>query len=287
MKLSTTTLDLEKIFGIKQTIKIIADAGFDCFDYSLHDKTEGPIYEEGYKDYIKDIKDYADSLGIRCNQSHAPYPTQKHGDEEYNQKMLPKIIRSMECAALLGAKTIVVHPVHHGITESDNEYEINKEFYSKLIPYCEKFNIKVATENMWHKDPKRGLIVADVCGNCERFVKMIDYIDSPWITACLDLGHTVLGWTEPDELIKSLGKRLEALHVHDNDYLHDSHTLPCMGKLDWSKITRALAEVGYSGDFTYEADAFMNKFPHDFLPETEKFMCKVGRHLIGMIENII
>ena len=84
------------------------------------------------------------------------------------------------------------------------------------------------------------------------------------------------------EDIRILGKdRLKALHIHDTDYVRDLHTLPFTQKIDYHAVVKALAEIDYDGDFTYEADGFYAKFPEELFPQTAKFMCEVGRYLIA------
>ena len=74
------------------------------------------------------------------------------------------------------------------------------------------------------------------------------------------------------------------LHIHDVDYLHDNHTLPFMQKLPWESITAALAEIGYEGDFTYEANCFLQNLPAQLLEPACTFMAQTGRYLISRIE---
>lgn len=50
-------------------------------------------------------------------------------------------------------------------------------------------------------------------------------------------------------------------------------------------ITKALGEIDYIGDFTFEADMFFKKFPDEMLPIVLKFMHDTGRQLIKMIED--
>ena len=79
--------------------------------------------------------------------------------------------------------------------------------------------------------------------------------------------------------------RVQALHVHDNDYTVDKHTLPCLYNLDWDEICKALAETGYRGNFTYEADNFLVKYDDCFIPTALKFMHDTGRYLIDKINS--
>ena len=60
-------------------------------------------------------------------------------------------------------------------------------------------------------------------------------------------------------MIKALGPRLQALHIHDNDRWHDSHQIPFSMDIDFEAMIKALKEIGYSGYLTLEADAFLKK----------------------------
>lgn len=288
MILSSITGRLAREFGDKKAIEYLAQVGYDAYDYSAHlyKQVEGnPLMQDNYKGYIRELKETADRVGIVCNQAHAPFPSEKYGDEEFNRTMFQMIVRSMECAALLGAKIIVVHPIQN-VPEEVGEMEYNIKFYNRLLPYCKKFGIKVALENMWKRDLKRDYIIKGSCGYAEEFARYLDALDPEWFVSCLDLGHTVLVGEEPQDAIRILGKdRLKALHVHDNDYRHDTHTLPYMGSIDWDAILKALAKIDYDGEFTYEADPFMSGFPTDFKVEAAAFMCKVGRYLTQRLEE--
>lgn len=285
MLLSTTIDQLNSKLGDEGAVKLLKDAGFDAYDYCFywHKPEEDAVLREDFRKYFENLKEYADSLGIVCNQAHARFSTSRYGEDEWNKKQYELILRDIEAASILGAKAIVVHPVHTNYP-FEGMYERNMEFYSGLIPYCEKFGIKVALENMWHTDPKRGYIIADACNGAENFVKYFDGLNnSKCFTACLDLGHSALVGEEPQDAIRILGKRIGALHVHDVNYVRDCHTLPFLEKLEWDKIVTALAEVGYDGDLTFEANNFFAGFPNELLPDAAKLMASVGRYLIKEI----
>ncbi len=115
----------------------------------------------------------------------------------------------------------------------------------------------------------------------------MDYIKHPQFTACLDIGHVQMVNCEGAvALIKGLGRdRIGALHVHDNDLFHDDHTFPFVGCSDWNAIMTALAQIGYTGSFTFEADAFMERYPDELLCSCEKLLQDTGRYLIKQIEK--
>ena len=291
MLLSTQTdFRLGKI-SIEEMVKIISDAGFDAYDLSFFNLCEFnpkcPFSEDDYLQKAKALRAYTDSLGIVCNQAHAPFPS-SFGDEQRDEIIFKTIVRSMEIAAVAGAKIIVVHPKQHlNYAEHAEElFELNVEFYKSLIPYAEKFGIKIATENMWQCNNGARVPSDSTCSRAWEFCKYIDAIDSEWLVGCLDIGHASLMAADIPEFIRTLGKdRLRALHIHDTDFKGDLHTLPFMAKIDYIAVAKALGEIGYEGDFTFEADEFARNKPDALLPATVRYMCEVGRYLISVIEE--
>lgn len=287
MLLSTQNHRLSDVFGVRESIKILKDAGFDAYDISLF-AAENTKYFAGddYADKARELKAYADELGIVCTQAHAPFGSST-GDPVRDEQIFQSIVKAMEIAAILGAEIIVVHPKQH-LEYSDFIEEskaMNLEFYQRLLPYCEKFGIKVATENMWRCFPKSRRIIDSTCARPEEFCEYVDMLDSKWIVACLDIGHVPLVGGNLKNMIRALGPRLQSLHVHDNEFETDMHTLPYLSKINFDDVTTCLAEIDYQGDFTFEADNFYLGFPDALLPDAAAFMAKVGRHMMAEIES--
>ena len=120
----------------------------------------------------------------------------------------------------------------------------------------------------------------------QQFNQYLDALDSDYAVGCLDLGHASLVGIEAQDFLRDMGgDRVKALHVSDNDYLHDTHTLPGLGCMDWDEILKALAEIDYQGNFTYEADRFMKDFEDDFKPTASRFMAERGRFLLQKLQQ--
>lgn len=288
MLLSTQTEVLAARHGDEEAIRILARAGFDAYDFSMfrmfQDK-EYALNTDLYREYAENLRRVADEAGIVCNQAHAPFHSST-GEEPRDTEIFNAIVRSMEVASILGAKIIVVHPKQHlnYMTDAEELKRLNYEFYTALIPYCEKFNIRVACENMWKYNKIGGRIIDSTCSRPAEFCEYIDMIDSPWIVACLDVGHAVLTDEDLPTFVRTLGaKRLQALHVHDNDFINDTHALPFTERIDFRPLCRALKEIGYEGDFTYEADTFIKRLPEIVEADALHLMEKVGRYLISII----
>lgn len=285
MLLSTQTEIMGQRFGEEKAVRILAEAGFDALDYSMFSlhQDDHVLNKPGYASYLARLRRTAEDLGLIFNQAHAPFPTHIPGDEAYNTAIFSRVVRAMEAAALLGAGLIVVHPTDFFDPAVNKQRNI--EIYQKLQPYAREFQIKVCLENLWGWNGKQDQIIPNVCSTGEDFADYLDALDPDFFTGCLDLGHCGLVGKKAADMIRILGPdRLLALHVHDNDHLHDTHTLPYLGLIDWPAVTAALKEIGYRGDLTLEADFFLSRIPDSLLPEASRFMHNVGRQLIAMIE---
>lgn len=281
MKLVTQTEHLSSRFGDELAIKIICKSGFDGIDYSMFsmEKDDCILNTPAYEKYALKLLDISESFGKTFEQAHAPFPTCKDGDEKYNKTMMERVKRSIEIAGILNAKIIVVHPVAY----KKNQFEKNIEMYKELEKTAEKSGVKIALENMWGWNGKR--IVPNVCSIAEDFNKHFDALDTKNFTCCLDLGHCGLVGEDAAYMIREMGHdRIGALHIHDNNNINDSHTLPYTMNMDWDSILMALGQINYPGNFTYEADNFLARFPGDLMPACEKFMHDVGRSMMKKIE---
>lgn len=292
MLVSNLTHNLNRIYGLEEAIRLNAKAGFDAYDISLFalmgNEYPFAFKSENYVEYAKEIRSLADSLGIVCNQSHAPL-AHDNGDKEHDENTYNQIVKSLEIASILGAKIAVIHPKQHLPYGVGNNAQIlkeqNIEFYKSLVPYCEKYNIKVAVENMWQLDPQEEKYVVDsTCSRPEEFCEYVDAIDSKWVVACLDLGHAPIVGQDVPNMIKALGSRLQALHVHDNNLIDDLHLQPYSGKMDFDAICKALKEINYTGDITFECDgAIALKYPKELVDSSLTHLCNIGKHLRSKI----
>lgn len=282
MKLSVETYTLSKNFGDFKAIEIIKNAGFDAIDYSFFYEKEEVLIGE-FREYAKKVKAHLDKVGLECNQAHAPFSLRYEMEKEDIKERYEYILRSIEFASILGAKNIVVHAltVPYGV---DFE-KVNLEFYKSFIPYLEKFNVSLSVENLFTRDTKRKRILGKL-GSPEELNKMVEQINSPFVNACVDVGHASLTGFEPEIFIENMNPEyLQALHIQDTDYLEDKHLLPYLGELNWENIMKALKKVEYKGELTFEIVKYLEKVPEEMLPSALEFANKIGRYLISICEK--
>ena len=247
--------------GEEKAVELVAKAGFDAFDLSLmanmikYDWSTGtaripdhPFTSSNYLKLAKSIKKVAEDNGIYCNQSHAPFPI-------YDSLVKDQIKRALEISAEVGSKICVIHPNNY---KSPQE---NAELYAEFLPYAKELGIKIATENMFNWDNNGKFALEAACSMPQNFLDHVKAVNDDYLVACLDIGHAEIfgDKTNAVEMIKTLGKHLQALHIHDNDKRFDRHNLPYLGKIEYSPIIKALKEIDYKGEFTLEATEFLKQ----------------------------
>lgn len=288
MRLSVETSAVRDRVGDLRALELIKDAGFDCVDFSYYWTTPGaPVIGEEYVAYAHTVRAKLDELGLVCNQAHAPFTFKYGGAFDMENPDYCSIVRAVESASILGAAQIIVHSI--GIPETDRKTvtfeDYNYAFYKSFEPYCEKFGIRVAVENLFSRDKKRGGFRPRPA-TPEQLNDFVRLLDSPWFVICVDVGHAALGGYEPEDFIAGMdGALLQAVHIQDGDYLDDRHTLPFLGQFRWAEIMRSLGEVGYEGDLTFEIFKYLKGVPKELLSDALAFAQRTGRHLIGMFEN--
>lgn len=282
MILCSQTEILASLYGEEKALQMLKEAGFDAADLSLFFMEKDPRWMgQNYKEEAKKLGEYAKALGIPFVQAHVPFSFDWK-NRDFETDIFPAMYKGAEIAALAGAKLVVVHPIHHTpyFGHEEELFETNMAFYKRFLPLCEEYGIKICVENMWKTNKLRKVIDHDTCSRAAEFNRYVDTLNADGgdhFCACLDIGHTVLVGEDPVAMIREMGGRIQALHIHDNNYHEDSHTLAGVGNMPMEAIFTALKEVGYSGPYTLEADNFIKNIPEPLLPTALRFMADTSR----------
>lgn len=261
MKISTEIASIARHLGEHKAVELCAKAGFDGWDFSMFqmglynwrlnacEDTGHPLRGANYLQFARELKKIGEDNGIRCNQSHAPFPVKCREIRD----LLP---RAIECTAEAGGEICIIHP------DNDKTPEENAEMYFELLPFAKSCGVKIATENMWNWDNETGYSSVAACSTSESFCKHLEAVNDEFFVACLDIGHAEMkgSGSGVGNMIRALGAKLQALHIHDNDLHHDSHQIPFSMSIDFDAFIAALKEVGYTGWLTLEADRYLEKF---------------------------
>ncbi len=287
MKISTEIASAARLAGEHKAIELYANAGFDAWDFSMFsmfrynwqtqcmEQNDHPLAGANYLQFARELRQVGLDHGIHCNQSHAPFPVSCPGIDVY-------LKRAIECTAEAGGDICVIHP-NNNLSARDNA-----KMYRQLLPFAKEHGVRIATENMWNWDNEKGQSSFAACSTGESFCEHIDTVGDPALVACLDLGHAEMKGSGDGavNMIHALGHRLQALHIHDNDLLHDSHQIPFSMSMDFTAIVKALKDIGYSGYFTLEADRYLQAFTADSIAEGIKNLAHAAKKLADMFENV-
>lgn len=258
----------------------LREMGYDAVDYNGLAAEPGcgifALSDEEFERLLLRDKAEIEAAGLEICQTHGVWP---YDDTKPEQKGLKfeAMVKSIRGTAIIGSEYVIVHPVMpFGWNESPHhEKDVleNIEYMKKLVPYAEKYNVKIALENM------PNLYVP--CGKVEELAECIDAVNSPYLVACLDVGHSTAVGCDAGDAVRILGKRLHCLHVHDNDGKHDFHWLPYYGATNWTNFTEALKEIGYAGFMSIETSVAqkMRQLPDDLCREGEIWLNRIAKKL--------
>ncbi len=289
MKTSTLIHDISRLVGEERAVELVAKAGFDHWDFSMFKMAtwdwgkscvvpeDHPLKGSDYLAFARKLKKIGEDNGISCNQSHAPFPVNVPEIRGY-------LKRAIECTAEAGGKICIIHPDNNAAPEK------NAEMYLELLPFAKDCGVKIATENMWNWDAELNQAAPAACSDPASFNAHLDAVNDDHLIACLDIGHAEmrgLGTSAP-EMIRALGSRLQALHIHDNDRWHDLHRIPFSMAFDWEEIVKALHDIGYKGEFTLEADQHLssNGYTAENVEQGIKELYTSARRLADMFEAL-
>lgn len=256
MKIATTTSDFSLYSNsVPEIIEYIAEAGFKYVDYGFgSDYANGiGIFSEDMDAYINGLLKKAKSLGLTFVQSHAPMGRPIVQGEDY----LPFIEankRCIEACAKMGIDCVVIHTGYAEGLSKEQCFEENKKFFDALIPTAEACGVYILIEN-FNKMCVSGLYWID---NATDLAALAEYIDSPWVKCCYDIGHANLQDMPQRDELKILGDRVHALHVQDNCGDDDYHLAPFFGTTNFDDVMAGLIDIGFKGYFTFEACAIFS-----------------------------
>lgn len=256
MRLASTTDDFcwfEETY--RGRIKRLYEAGFRYIDLGMYHVADNDtlLLSADWKKTARELKEYAEQLGMRFVQAHAPggNPFRNYGEHLPGyEKLMKTTIRSIEVCGELGIPNIVVHCGCKEDIGKAGFFEGNKAFFEKLLPYAEECNVNILCENSSRINVAcDSAYYANSGKDMREFVK---YVDHPLFHVCWDTGHANMEGSQYDDIM-ALGEHLHAVHINDNRGTRDDHTIPFMGTMNMDEVMCALIDSGYKGYFTMEA----------------------------------
>ena len=279
-----TTIDWNIDRNLKPAdIKALTYAGKSVFERS---------FEEVWQHHQEELA-IIKKNGLTISQAHAPFPAYVPGHPEVLEFMIGVYKNAIQLCHHAGCKHLVIHGISLAVDDPINTPEsiaaLNWHLYSSLIPTLLQCDVIVCLENLF---TRHNGIVEGVCSDPHEAADLIDRLNAEAgrevFGFLLDIGHLQLVNKNLRTYIPVIGKRLKALHLHDNDGSDDQHLAPMTGKVNWQVLCDCLKDVGYTGDLSFET--FMQAriamdFDMDLLVPWLTLIRQIGESMAKKIEN--
>ena len=112
----------------------------------------------------------------------------------------------------------------------------------QLVEYSSRKSISIGIEY------EPGLLIEKYT----ELLKLLDQINSAYLGANLDLGHSHVLGEDPVKVITGLGSRIIHVHIEDIRNRKHYHLVPGNGEIDFRMLLGVLKESGYNGFSTVE-----------------------------------
>lgn len=288
-------------------------AGFSCCDFSLNAYlTNTSLYSMELNHFFDQSvmelekffaphKEAAEITGIRINQMHMPYPSYiPNASEETNNYLIQTVApKSLEICAFFGCPYIVVHgfKLARNLGSEAAEWEHTEKFLESLAPMTKELKITICLENLYTNIGNH--IIEGPCCDARKAVARIDRMNEKYgcevLGFCFDTGHANLVGIDMEDFITTLGSRLKALHIHDNDGIGDLHQIPFtftrnrenVSSTDWAGFIRGLRKIRFDKVLSFETAPVLSSFPPKMKQDVLRFIAQIGSYFAEEIIDTV
>ena len=287
LKTSVILENLEDIQGVRNTVKMLREAGFEAVDAALFTPELAEIIRSGnWRPTAEALRETIAQEGLTVYQCH----TSMWEDTLHWQPKADQIKKELAFAGAMGAQNAVVHPlcpltVQDPLFQLDKQaiMEMNLQMYRQLLPVAGEAGVTVCTENIF-ADGVHMEAVPCFSTYAAELSELMDQL--PGLKVCLDVGHAAITGQSPADMVYQFGQRLAALHLHANDHVHDLHIAPFEGAgMGWDNFCRALKKVGYQGSVNLEVMYIVRNSPEKLRPAMYSYLHACAEYLAEKVEN--
>ncbi len=209
----------------------LLEAGYGCVEYSHAFRFT--------LDEARALGRYASSLGLEAWSIHAGGPGGLSVGSTVEEAQA-SLAHCLEVCSELGARVMVVHPVHCSplrrpdATPEAQRLEQDLRILEPVCTRARELGLEIALEN--------GATLVDM----GYLLRLGQALGGPHVGYCIDTGHANLGDLGAARAVAMAGPRLYTTHLQDNHGLSDEHLPPGAGAIDWTAVFAALKAAGYA-----------------------------------------
>lgn len=198
----------------------------------------------------KSLKNYKEKLGGIIEKPdlsvHGPFLDLCPASfDSLIRKVTMERFESSYCMAKeTGARHIIFHTCFNPVVYFGSSWEDNsKNFWDEFLALKDD-SISIHIENVYDT-------------SYEHIANLIDRVNHPALSACLDIGHANCFSKVPvEDWVNGLGKRIGHVHIHNNDGIKDSHSGILNGNIPMFHVLNKINEVSKDATWTLELNKY-------------------------------
>ncbi|BBO76595.1 xylose isomerase [Desulfosarcina widdelii] len=230
---------------VLQEIEVFARLGFDYLELAMDPPmAHHSTISANRAAIVKSLQD--NKMGLVC---HLPtFVSTADLTESIRQASITEMRRSMEVAADLEARKIVLHPSMArgmGAFVLDTVHGYAMDFLSEMVSLAETLDLTLCLENMF---PFNGIGV-----ELDDFEKWLQRF--PGLMLTLDTGHANIDDRRGKRLkgfLDRFGRRIGHFHLSDNRGKRDDHLAVGQGTVKFAVLVDRIKALGYDDTITLE-----------------------------------
>ena len=176
-------------------------------------------------------------------------PSLSNPDPEARRWRIDYTKKCMDMALTLGSQNISITSgrMIPGVNPTES-LALFRSSLNELLEYAEKKNIRIGVEY------EPGLLIE----RYSELMVLLKQVDSAFLGANLDLGHSYLIDNDVAKGIHALSSKIFHLHIEDIKDMKHYHLIPGMGDMDFQAIHHALMDISYKGYASVELYTYVN-----------------------------
>ena len=194
----------------------------------------------------------------------APAVNLLHPEKSRRIDAMDEVKRALEAAEQIPLKHLVLHLGERDDKWSPRTIEYSLTALEHLGAFAHPLGVRLLVENLLSEaaTPQHLLTILEM-----------GHLNS--VRVCLDLGHAHIA-PSVNEAIETLGRRIGAVHVHDNHGLKDEHLWPGEGTIDWPTATTALNGLAEPPIAVLEVAPLIGDAPPDLPARIEQAFARLA-----------
>jgi sugar phosphate isomerase/epimerase len=218
-----------------------------------------------------------DELDLEPYSLHAPFAEDidiTAFDVARRRHAQNELIRATDAAGAIGVRYLVVHPGPEkgGFPEHERfrRMENAAGVLTEVSHACHERNVALVLENM---------LPHLFSGRVRELLWILGALGTTDVGICLDTGHAHLSG-DLLTVIEKLSGHLWMMHTADNRGQRDDHLPPGDGQIDWQRLLRQMAGIGFSGAIILEiAGQDSHQETLDGARRARRFLREISRQL--------